>query len=122
MPHDRINVTVRNGWITLEGDVDWQFQKEAAESAVRYLSGVKGITNLITVMPRVSALVVKEKIEEALRRNVELDARRITVETTNGKVIIRGTVRARVEREEAERAAWSAPGVKEVEDDLVVAP
>jgi osmotically-inducible protein OsmY len=122
VPHERIKVTVRNGWITLEGDVDWQFQKEAAESAVRYLAGVKGITNLITVKPAVSATVVKEKIEEALRRNAELDARRITVETSDGKVTLRGTVRAWIEREEAERAAWRAPGVKQVEDHISIVP
>src|SRR5438034_226229 len=103
VPTQRIKVTVRNGWITLEGDVDWQFQKEAAESAVRHLAGVKGITDLITVKPPVTARVVKEKIEEALRRNAELDARRITVETSDGKVILWGSVRSWVEREEAER-------------------
>ncbi len=92
VPSDRIKVTVRDGLITLEGDVEWQFQKEAAESGARYLIGVKGITNLITVKPRLSATDVQAKIEEALRRTAELDAQRIKVETKDGKVILSGSV------------------------------
>jgi osmotically-inducible protein OsmY len=122
VPHDQIKVTVRNGWITLEGTVKWQFQKQAAESAVRQLTGVKGITNMIEVRPPVSAADVKAKIEEALRRSAELDARRITVETEGSKITLRGTVRAWAEREAAERAAWSAPGVTSVEDLITVTP
>lgn len=122
VPHDKIKATVRNGWITLEGEVQWQFQKESAESAVRQLMGVKGITNLITVKAPVSVADVKAKIEEALRRNAELDARRIMVDANGSKVTLRGTVRAWAEREEAERAAWRAPGVTEVEDLISVVP
>jgi osmotically-inducible protein OsmY len=122
VPRDRIKITVREGWITLEGEVDWQYQKESAESAVRYLSGVKGVTNLVIVKPRVSPspAEVRTQIEAALRRTAELDAERITVETQGSKVILRGRVRAWAEREEAERAAWRAPGVTQVENHITV--
>jgi osmotically-inducible protein OsmY len=122
VPRDRIKITVREGWITLEGAVEWQYQREAAESAVRNLTGVKGITNLITIKPRVSPTDVRAKIEESLRRSAELDAQRITVETEGAKVILRGRVRAWAEREEAERAAWRAPGVTQVENLIAVEP
>ncbi|WP_437276798.1 BON domain-containing protein [Sorangium sp. So ce375] len=120
VPADKIKVTVSNGWLKLEGEVNWQFQKNAAERAVRYLAGVRGVSNLITVGPRVSPAEVEGQIEEALKRSALLDARRIRVEVVDGEVFLRGSVRSWAEREEAERAAWAAPGVHRVEDFIAV--
>jgi osmotically-inducible protein OsmY len=120
VPADRIKVTVSKGWVALEGNVDWQFQKTAAEKAVRELYGVRGVTNLIQVKPSVSKAEVQSKIVEALKRSAELDASQIKVETEGDKVILRGTVRSWFEREEAERAAWRAPGVRNVENRIVI--
>lgn len=120
VPEDQIQVTVSGGWITLKGEVPWNFQKGAAERAVRYLAGVKGVSNLIEVKPKASPVEVKAKIEAALKRTAELEAKAITVEAKDGKVILKGHVRSWTERTDAERAAWSAPGVKEVEDRLAV--
>ncbi len=120
VPRDRVKVKVSKGWITLEGMVDWQFQKTAAEEAVRNLVGVKGVLNHIEVKPQVSSTEVKSAIEAALKRSVEVDAKRITVETEGDKVILRGTVRSWFEREEAERAAWRAPGVRRVDNRITI--
>jgi osmotically-inducible protein OsmY len=122
IPPDRVKAQVANGWVTLEGTVEWNYQKEAAERAVRPIRGVKGVTNNIVVKPVVSTAVVKAQIEAALKRSAEVDAQRITVETHNSTVILRGRVRAWAERQEAERAAWAAPGVAKVENYITVEP
>lgn len=120
VPIDKIDVTVSKGWVTLKGEVEWQYQKEDAERVVRRLAGVKGVINLITVKPRATPSQLKEKIEQALLRAAELDAKRITVEVVGNKVILKGTVRSWAEREEAERQAWLAPGVTAVENRITV--
>ena len=120
VPSDQIDITVSKGWVTLKGEVEWQFQRAEAERVVRNLMGVKAVTNLITVKPRLTPSGLKEKIEDALLRSAKTDAERITVEVQGNKVILRGTVRALAEREEAERVAWSAPGVAAVENRIAI--
>jgi osmotically-inducible protein OsmY len=122
VPFDKVKVIVSKGWLRLEGEVDWQYQKSAAEAAVRYLPGVLGVSNLITVRPSVTPAEVKARIEEALKRSAEMDAQRIRVDVEDGTVKLFGTVRSWVEEEEAERSAWSAPGVKNVESHIEVSP
>jgi osmotically-inducible protein OsmY len=120
--HERIKAVVRNGWVTLEGDVEWQYQRLTAERAVRPLKGVKGIINDIKTKPPVEPSDIKQKIQEAFRRSAEVDANQITVETSGGEVILKGKVRSWLERDEAERVAWRAPGVTKVDDRIVVSP
>jgi osmotically-inducible protein OsmY len=122
IPSDKIKVTVKSGWVTLEGTVRWQFQKRLAESAVKKLKGVIGITNNIEVKGQVSPTEVKGKIEEALRRSADVDARRITVEVEGSTIKLLGSVRSWAEKSEAERVAWSAPGITNVENRISVTP
>lgn len=120
VPSDRIKVTVSSGWMTLEGEVDYAFQKQEAERAVRNLTGVRGVTNLITVKPRVSPTTIKEDIERALVRNAELDAKNIQVDVEGSKVILRGRVSSYAEKKAAEQTAWAQPGVSQVENLIIV--
>jgi osmotically-inducible protein OsmY len=122
VPLGHITVSVSGGWITLTGDVQWRYEKDAAAGCVRDLVGVKGVTNTITVQPHVKPIDVRTKIEAAFKRSAEVDARRINVNATDGKVILSGNVRSYTERREAERAAWAAPGVTQVEDHLTIVP
>ena len=123
LPHssEHIRVVARDGWLTLEGQVEWNYSKERAEIAVRRVRGVKGVVNLIQVSPRVAPVEVKRKIEESFRRNAELDASRIEVETDSGAVTLRGFVRSWAERQEAERVAWQIPGVSRVDNLIRIA-
>ena len=121
IPDDKVKVKVQKGWITLSGEVDWYFQRNAAEAAVRKLSGVTGITNAITIKPRVQAGDIKQRIEKALKRNAELEAENIRVVVSGGRVTLEGQVNAWHERAVAERAAWAAPGVVSVVDHLALA-
>ena len=122
VPHDRVKVQVRAGSVNLSGEVDWGYQKFAAEDAVRYFMGVVWFNNQITVKPVVKPQDVKDQIENALQRNALLDARRVIVETHLGRVILSGNVRSWAERAEAQWVAWSAPGVAEVENNIIISP
>jgi osmotically-inducible protein OsmY len=122
IPPDKVSVAVSQGWVTLKGEVEWNYQRDTAGRLVRDLTGVVGVTNAISVRPRVSAALVESKIEAALKRSAEIDARRIHVGVSDGKVILSGKVRSWAERQEAERAAWAAPGVKDVDDRIAVMP
>jgi osmotically-inducible protein OsmY len=120
VPRDSVKVMVEHGWVTLEGEVGWQYQRTAAEDSVRNLPGVKGVSNLVQIKAPVDTAHLKANIEQALVRNAQFDARQISVEAVAGKVVLRGQVRSWAEKEEAEHVAWSAPGVTKVENAVTV--
>jgi osmotically-inducible protein OsmY len=122
VPEEKITVTVKQGYVTLEGSVDWQYQKDAAARVVRYLNGVSSVTNLIKIKPQVRSSDVTNQIEDAFRRKAVLDARRINISSDDGEVTLQGSVSSWSERDEAVEAAWAAPGVTFVRDDLTIVP
>ncbi len=122
VPPEAIKVIVRDGWVALEGRVDAMFRKQAAESAVRFLPGVRGLNNLIAITPRVAVTEVKAKIESAFQRRAQLHSQKIHVMSSDGMVTLSGEVPTWQERRQAETAAWAAPGVAKVENLLLVRP
>jgi osmotically-inducible protein OsmY len=120
VPNEKIMARVADGWVTLEGEVNLHFQRAAAERAIRNLAGVKGVSNFITVKPSLQPGDIESRIEAAFRRSAEIDAGNLQVETRDGQVTLRGRVRTWAEREEAERAAWAAPGVSALKDEIEV--
>ena len=122
VPNDKVKVVVKNGWVTLTGTLDWQYQKDAAARSVRNLMGVIALTNDIKIKPEAKGTDVKSKIEDAFRRNADLEARRINVSTDNGIVALTGSVASWAERDQAVWAAWSAPGVTTVKNEITITP
>ncbi|MBS1532249.1 MAG: BON domain-containing protein [Bacteroidetes bacterium] len=120
IPDEQIRIKVTNGWVYLSGEVDWHFQKEAVINALRELKGIRGISNEISVKPRVQATVVKENIRKALERKADLEANNVRVETIGNRVVLKGRARSWNERNTIAHAAWSAPGVASVDDEIVI--
>lgn len=120
LPADAVKVKVQDGWLTLAGSVEWNFQREAAARAVRDLSGVKGVTNTILITPKASPTDLRDRIEKALKRQAELDMQNIRIEVSDGAVTLEGKVHSLSERRVAEQAVWAAPGIREVRDRLSV--
>lgn len=120
VPPGSVEVTVRDGWITLTGEVEWWYQKDNAAIVIRYLSGVKGVNNCIAIQPRLAAGEIESAIGAAFARNALLEARKIQIVTSGNAVTLRGEVRNAAERDEAERVAWAAPGVRDVSNEILV--
>ena len=120
VPADQIKVTVDKGWVTVKGEVEWQYQRQEVERVIRRLWGVKGVSNLITLKPLASPTDLKKKIEDALVRTAEVDANNISVEVQGSKAILKGKVHSWAEKQEAERTAWLAPGITSVDNQIKV--
>ncbi len=120
VPDESIKLKVENGWVTMEGTVDWKFQKDAAANAIKDITGVKAVSNFLTLKPRVNTTIVTNKIKSALQRSAAIEANNIDVDAEGATVILTGKVRSWTERQEVEKAAWSAPGVVKVEDHLMI--
>jgi osmotically-inducible protein OsmY len=120
VPSERIKARVDDGWIVLDGELDWEFQRSAAAKVIRSLTGVRGVTNNIKLKQHAFAPDVRDRIQSAIKRSAEVDSKRISVEALDGRIVLRGTVRSWAERQDAERAAWSAPGVTAVDDQIAI--
>jgi len=120
LPQDTISVKVRDGWVTLEGTVDWNYQRERAADVVRPLTGLRGLTNTLTVAPRATSSDIRDRIRNALEREVNREAKNLVIEIDGDTVRLSGVVHSWIERRNAERAAWSAPGITDVVNDLEV--
>jgi osmotically-inducible protein OsmY len=115
-----LKVIVKEGWVTLEGELEWNYQRDMAESAMRRLPGIRGISNFTTLKAKVMPREVKHRIIAAFHRSAQIDANRVSVETSDGQITLKGSVRSWAEREEAQRAAWATPGVNRVDNQITV--
>lgn len=122
VPKDSVSIKVEDGWLTLEGEVEWQYQKQAAENLTKDLQGVKGVTNLIKLKPTLTRSIVKDNIRKALERSADVEADSINILTEGHNIILKGKVRSWSERNEVEKAVWATPGVVDVKDELIIAP